>query len=115
MSVTTIQIKPVETYPVRIEISCPLAKGYFTGHAKVRTKAQFEELRQAVQDGEYEGRDADLLREMYERFDGFGDDDGWKDVLEGPASAYLSLAAVSAYFEHFAEARRGNSRQRRGR
>lgn len=115
MSVTTIQINAAKTYPVRIDIKSAVANGYFTGHAKVRSKSEFETLRQAVVDGEYDGRDAELLREMYERFEGFGDSDGFAELLEGPASAYLFPAAMAAYFEHFGEARRGNSKRQRGR
>lgn len=115
MSVSTIQITPVKTHPIRVDIKSPVATGYFTGHAKVRSKAEFETLRQAVADGEYEGRDEDALREIYERFDGFGDSDGFAEVLDGPASAYLYPAAIGAYFEHFGEARRGNSGKRRSR
>jgi hypothetical protein len=115
MSVSTIQITAVKTYPVRIDIQSPVATGYFTGQAKVRSKAEFEKLRVAVVDGEYEGRDEDALREIYDRFDGFGDGDGFDAVLTGPASAYLYPAAIAAYFEHFGEARRGNSKTRRSR
>ncbi len=115
MSVSTIQITPVKTHPIRVDIKSPVATGYFTGHAKVRSKAEFETLRQAVADGEYEGRDEEILREIYERFDGFGDGDGFTDLLDGPASAYLYPAALGAYFEHFGEARRGNSKRSRSR
>lgn len=115
MSVSTIQITDVKTHPIRVDIKSPVATGYFTGHAKVRSKAAFETLRQAVVDGEYEGRDEEALREIYERFDGFGDSDGFPELLDGPASAYLYPAAISAYFEHFGEARRGNSKRSRSR
>lgn len=115
MGVTTITISEAKTHPIRVDINTSVAKGYFTGHAKVMTKAQVEEMRDQVLDGEYEGRDEDLLRAMYDRFEGFGEGDGFKDVLEGPASAYLSAAASTAFFEQFGEARKGNSRKRRGR
>ena len=115
MSTNTIQITSVKTYPVRVDIKSPVATGYFTGQAKVRSKTEFEALRQAVVDGEYDGRDEDALREMYERFDGFGDSDGFAELLTGEASAYLYPAAINAYFEHFGEARRGNSGKRRSR
>lgn len=113
MSVNTIQITPVKTHPVRVDIKSPVATGYFTGHAKVRSKSEFETLRQAVSDGEYDGRDGELLREVFERFEGFGDSDGFAELLDGPASAYLYPAAIAAYFEHFGEARRGNSKRQR--
>lgn len=115
MSVSTIQFHAVKTYPIRIDIKSPVATGYFTGQAKVRSKADFETMRQAVVDGEYDGRDEELLRDMYERFDGFGDSDGFAELLTGEASAYLYPAATTAFFEHFGEARKGNSGKRRSR
>lgn len=115
MSVSTIQITPIKTHPIRVDIKSSVATGYFTGHAKVRSKAEFETLRQAIVDGEYEGRDEEALREIYDRFEGFGDSDGFAELLDGPASAYLYPAAITAYFEHFGEARRGNSAKRRSR
>lgn len=92
-----------------------MASGYFTGHATVCSKTQFDALRNAVLDGEYEGREEELLRQMYARFDGFGDSDGFAELLTGTASAYLYPAATAAYFEQFGEARRGNSGKRRSR
>lgn len=117
MSVSTLRIVEVKTNPLRIDIQTSVANGYFTGHAKVTTKAEFETLRKAVVDGEFEERDEDLLRLMFERFDGFGEGagDGFAEVLTGKASAYLFPAATAAYFEQFGEARRGNSAKRRSR
>ncbi len=115
MSVSTIQITAVKTYPIRVNIKSPVATGYFTGHAKVRSKTDFDALAQAVSGGEYEGRDEEALRELYDHFDGFGDSDGFAELLTGAASAYLYPAAIAAYFEHFGEARQGNSGKRRSR
>lgn len=115
MSVKTIAINDVKTHPLRVDINTSVAKGYFTGHAIVRPKAEVEDIRQAVMDGEYEDREEDLLRKMYESFDGFGDADGFEEILNGKASAYLTPSAISAYFEQFGEARKGNSKKRRSR
>jgi|GEM_PF-2333994 len=115
MAVSTIKITEVKTHPLRIDIQTSAASGYFTGHAKVLKKTEFEELRKAVIDGEYEDREEELLRYMYEKFDGFGDGDGFTEILSGTASAYLYPAATSAFFEQFGEARRGNSGKRRSR
>lgn len=106
---------PQSPLQFRVDINTSAAKGYFTGHAKVRSKPEFSALVDAVRDGEYENRDEDLLREMYERFDGFGDSDGFAELLTGKASAYLYPAATAAYFEQFGEARRENSAKRRSR
>lgn len=115
MSVTTIKIVEVKTHPIRVNVQTSAASGYFTGHAHVSTRAECEALRSAVIDGEYEDRDEELLRKMYDRFDGFGDADGFAEILNGTASAYLYPAATGAYFEQFGEARRGNSAKRRSR
>lgn len=115
MSVSTIKIVEVKTHPIRVDIKTSAASGYFTGHAKVIDKVAFEALRKAVLDGEYEDREEELLRLMYDRFDGFGDADGFAELLTGVASAYLYPAATSAYFEQFGEARKGNSDKRRSR
>lgn len=117
MSVSTLRIVEAKTHPIRIDIQTSVANGYFTGHAKVTSKAEFETLRRAVVDGEFEERDEELLRTMYDHFDGFGEGagDGFGEVLAGKASAYLFPAATAAYFEQFGEARRGNSGKRRSR
>ncbi len=115
MSVSTITITEAKTHPIRVDVQTSVAKGYFTGHAKILTKAAFAELVEEVKDGGYEGRDEELLRLMYERFEGFGDSDGFAELLTGHASAYLYPAAITAYFEQFGEARRGNSQRRRSR
>lgn len=115
MSVSTLKIGEALTHAIRIDIMTSAASGYFTGHANIMSKADFESLRKAVLDGEYEDRDEDLLRSMYARFDGFGDADGFAEILSGKASAYLFPAATSAFFEQFGEARKGNSVKRRSR
>lgn len=115
MSVKTLTINDVKTHPLKIDINTSVAKGYFTGHAIVRPKDEVEGIRQAVMDGEYEDREEELLRDMFESFDGFGEADGFEEILKGKASAYLTPAAISAYFEQFGEARKGNSKKRRSR
>ena len=115
MSVKTITINDVKTHPLRIDVNTSVAKGYFTGHAIVRPKAEVEEVRYQVVEGEYADREDELLRFMYESFDGFGDADAFNEILNGKASAYLTPAAIGAYFEQFGEARKGNSKKRRSR
>ncbi len=115
MSVSTINITEAKTHPIRVDIQTSAASGYFTGHAKVYSKAQFADLLKEMQDGGYEDREEELLRHLYDRFDGFGEGDGFAELLTGKASAYLYPAAISAYFEQFGEARRGNSAKRRSR
>lgn len=115
MSVSTIKITEAKTHPIRVDIQTSVASGYFTGHARVMSKVAFNALLEEVKDGGYEDREEELLRQLYDRFDGFGDTDGFAELLTGTASAYLYPAAISAYFEQFGEARRGNSGKRRSR
>lgn len=122
---STLKIVAKETTAIRIDIAIPPEKpeikGHFIGHARVRSKADNKALLEKFSHWEGEG-DADeaIVRELYDRFDGLGDDSGdlsgeaaFDAVLRGPLSAYLTPAVVSAYFEHFGEARLGNFGKRR--
>ena len=122
-----LTIKKVETTPIKIAIAIPpenpTIKGSFVGHAKVRSKAENKALLERFQDHEGEG-DADeaLVRELYDRFEGLGNESGalegdaaFNEVLRGPLSAYLTPAVVQAYYEQYGEARQGNSGRRRTR
>lgn len=124
---TTLKITAPETAPIRIAIAIPpenpTIKGHFIGRAKLRSKVANKELLERLQDFDGDG-DADeaLVRELYDGFDGLGDDSGeltgeaaFEAVLRGPLSAYLTPAVVQAYFEQYGEARRGNSGKRRSR
>lgn len=125
---TTLSIKRIDTLPLRIDIAIPpenpQIKGYFIGHAKVRGKAENKAVVDRALDGEQEREpDEALVRELFERFDGLGDENGneltgeaaFAAVLTGPLSSYLTPAVVQAYFEQYGEARVGNSKRRRGR
>ncbi len=124
---TTLKLAIVATAPIRIGISIPpenpTIKGHFIGHAKLRSKVENKELLEKFGDWEGEGdADAALVRELYEGFEGLGDDTGelkgeaaFTAVLTGPLSSYLTPAVVQAYFEQYGEARRGNSGKRRSR
>ncbi len=125
---TLIITKTVTTAPLKITIAIPpenpQIKGYFTGHAKVRSKVENKALLDKYQDWQGEGdSDESLVRELYEGFDGLGDDKGneitgeaaFDAVLKGPLSAYLTPAVVQAYYEQYGEARQGNFGRRRSR
>lgn len=125
---TLIATKTVTTTPLKITIAIPpenpTIKGYFTGHARVRSKADNKALLEKFADWAGEG-DADeaLVRELYDSFSGLGDDAGneltgeaaFDAVLRGPLSAYLTPAVVQAYYEQYGEARQGNFARRRSR
>ncbi|HMN33910.1 MAG TPA: hypothetical protein PKE36_00645 [Chiayiivirga sp.] len=76
----------------------------------------------ALSDSDEGDADAAMVRELYDSFEGLGDDSGdlngeaaFEAVLTGPLSAYLTPAVVGAYFEQYGDARLGNSRKRRSR
>ncbi len=124
---STFKIVTKATGPIRIDIAIPPEKpeikGHFIGHAKIRSKADNKALLEKYSDWDGEG-DADeaMVRELYDSFEGLGDDTGdlkgeaaFAAVLSGPLSAYLTPAVVGAYFEQYGDARMGNSRKRRSR
>lgn len=125
---TLIATKVVSTAPLKITIAIPpenpTIKGYFIGHAKLRSKAQNKDLLEKFQDYAGDGdNDEALVRELYDRFEGLGDEEGndltgeaaFDAVLRGPLSAYLTPAVVQAYYEQYGEARQGNFGKRRSR
>lgn len=122
---STFKIIAKATAPIRIEIATPCgAKGHFIGHARIRSKAENKALLDRFQNWDESDGDADesLIRELYQGFDGIGDENGeltgdaaFEAVLRGPLSAYLTPAVVAAYFEQYGDARVGNSGKRRWR
>ena len=124
----TLAVKAIQTAPLKITVAIPpenpQIKGYFTGHAIIRSKAENKELLDKFVD--YDGTgdaDEELLRAVYDKFTGLGNEAGeplegdaaWEAVINGPLSAYLMPAAIQAYYEQYGEARRGNSGKRRSR
>ena len=122
---STLKLVAKTTTPIRIDIAIPPEnpeiKGHFTGHARIRSKADNKALLEKYIDWDGDGdADAALVAEMYESFEGLGDDAGdlkgeaaFNAVVNGPLSAYLVPAVVGAYFEQYGEARQGNSKRRR--
>jgi hypothetical protein len=120
----TLMVKKVKTAPLKIQLLVPgVLNGYFTGHAKIRSKPDIKMLSDRIENGEFtENGDELLARELYEGFNGIPDidsgkelegEDAWDALLNGPISSYLSPAAVTAYFAQYGEARQGNSGRRR--
>lgn len=127
-----LKIKKVDLVPITIKIeidSNPPVKGSFIGYAKVRSKPEnkallerIEKLGTSAVNEEDKEADEQLIRELYTRFEGIGNDNGpcegeaaFAEVLTGELSSYLAPAAVGAYYDHYGEARLGNSGRRRSR
>lgn len=117
MGVKTITITEATTHPIKITVNTTVVKGYLTGHAIIRNEEDLNQLRDDLDNGAYADDEERLLRDLYERFDGFGEGDGFAQMLDpkSKAAPYLRSAAASAYFEQWTDARKGNSRTRRGR
>jgi hypothetical protein len=122
--VATFTTKKIDTAPLKITIAIPpenpKIKGYFTGHAILRSKVENKELFDRIDAGEVE--DEQLVRECYESFDGLGNAAGYcegeaafVEILTGPNSAYLTPAVIQAYYEQYGEARQKNFKRSRGR
>lgn len=102
------------TTPLRIEVSIPNGpKGYFIGHAKHKTEAQKNELveqRLSTEEG---------LREMFEGFDGLGNEakeplkgeEAWNEVLTGVWSSHFTQAAMTKWYLQFSDSTVKNSRR----
>lgn len=122
--VATFTTKKIDTAPLKISIAIPpenpKIKGYFTGHAILRSKVENKELFDRIDSGEIE--DDQLLHELYTGFDGLANAAGYcegeaafVEILTGPNSAYLTPAAIQAYYTQYGEARQGNFKRSRGR
>jgi hypothetical protein len=121
----TLVVKKVQTAPLKIMLNVNgVLNGYFTGHAKLRSKPEIKALSDRMDAEEFKDNDAEFMHELYEGFDGLPnsaagagveakDSDAWDEVLIGPLSSFLSTAAVQAYFAQYGEARKGNSERRR--
>lgn len=119
--------KKVDTAPIKISIAIPpenpQIKGSFTGHAKLRSKAENKALLERFTNYEGDGdADSEMVRELYASFEGLGNEAGplegeaaFTELLTGSLSAYLVPAVVQAYYEQYGEARQGNSKRSRGR
>lgn len=120
----TFTTKKIDTAPLKITVAIPpenpKIKGYFTGRAILRSKVENKELFDRIDAGDVE--DDQLLHELYEGFDGLANEAGYcegeaafVEILTGPNSAYLTPAAIQAYYTQYGEARQGNSKRLRGR
>lgn len=122
-------IKTAKTTPIKINIDLDTdagpIKGFFTGHASIRSKAELkafaERLAKLAEDGDSDA-DSTILHEMYEKFDGLENASGaltgeaaFSEILSGPLSVHLTRAATEAYWSHLAGAREGNARPARAR
>lgn len=123
-SAITLTIKKIETAPLKITVAIPpenpQIKGYFIGHAIIRTKDGNKQLGDRIDAGDFSDNDEALLRELYVGFDGLANaagactgDAAFKEILTGEASAYLIPAALQGYYDQYGLARQGNFARRR--
>lgn len=117
--------KKIDAAPLKIGIAIPpenpQIKGAFTAYAKVRSKAENKAMLERFSNYEGEGDgDEALVRELFDRFEGLGNENGplegdaaFAEVLSGSLSAYLVPAVIQAYYEQYGEARVGNSKRSR--
>ena len=125
----TLVIKTAALTPVRIELDLQTdagpIKGHFTGHARIRSKPELkafaDRLAKLAEDGT-EDADGIILREMYDRFEGLGNESGpltgdaaFEEVLNGKLSVHLTRLALDAYWAQLNGAREGNGRPQRAR
>ena len=123
-------LKKASTTAIEIGISLMTdagkVEGSFIGHARIRTKKDNKEMVERVlaqaESGEIDDADSVLVREIYERFEGLGNDagaitgeDAFTEVLEGQYSSALTVSAIRAYYEKIGESARGNSKPSRKR
>ena len=123
-------LKKVNTAAVTISLSIDTdagkIEGSFVGHARIRSKKEsmkmLDDALEAAAEGKIEDADAQLVTEIYERFDGLENESGklegqaaFAEVLEGQFSAYLIPACVRAYYQNIGESARGNSKRSRAR
>ncbi len=107
---TSFVLKKVETFPLVVEVDCPVGKGKVTVDCKIKPQDEFRELL---------GRglpNADVVRELANAVHGAPGPDG--EELQGDASlnfltdgelgSYLFTAFLNTYAEHYQDARRKN-------
>ena len=123
-------IKKANTIEVKINIDVDTdtgkLKGQFSGFARIISKPAYRELLQKLTEqqtrGEIEDADEALVRAIYERFEGLGNDDGaltgdaaFAEVLSGQYSQFLTTAVINEHTRTLQDASAGNFKTRRGR
>lgn len=116
MSNQTLVIREISTIPLKVEFDNDALKGFITADAVIMSKPQIKQLMDQVETGEIED-DEILVRKLYKDFHGLpmSGEEAWEFVLRGPYSNYILSTLVRRYFEHYGEARKGNSLGRRAR
>lgn len=125
----TLTIKIAKTTPIRIDLDLQTdagpIKGHFTGHARIRSKPELkafaDRLAKLADDG-VEDAESVILHEMYERFEGLGNEGGaltgeaaFDEILNGALSVHLTRLALDAYWLQLNGGREGNGRPQRAR
>lgn len=110
---TTFSYTPVETFPVKVEVDCPVGKGYVTFDCKVRTPDEVKELRnRGLSD---EGYVKELVTDVRGLPGGLSGQDAINWILNEKAGMWILPAFIDEYFGQFGEARRKNGQRLRAR
>lgn len=118
----SLRVKRITTAALTIAIAIPPEnpeiKGSFTAHAVIRSKPENTKFFDEVNDGKYD--DEQIIRALFTGFDGIENESGpctgeaaFEEVLRGDLSAWLTPAAIEAYYAQYGEARRKNSKRSR--
>ena len=106
---TTFKYTPVETFPLKVEVECPVGKGYFIFDCKVKTKEEAKELRnKGLTDEEYF---RELVTDVRGVPGGLTGEAAMTWILTEKVSMWALSAFIDAYFEQFGEARRKNGQK----
>jgi hypothetical protein len=123
-------IKKANTIEIKINLDVETdtgrLKGTFSGVARLISKPAYRELLLRLTDeqtrGEIEDADEALIRAIYVRFDGLGNETGpldgdaaFEEVLHGQFSQFLTTAVITEHTRHLQDASQGNFKTRRGR
>jgi len=109
----TFVFKPVDFFPLKVELECPVGKGFFTLDCKVKSKPEVVALQdQGLTDREY-------FDELVNAVHGCPDNREGAEAMtwfcEGPVSMWALAAFIATYFEQYGDARRRNGQKLRGR
>lgn len=123
-------IKKANTIEIKISLDVETdtgrLKGSFSGIARIISKPAYRELLTKLTEDQASGviEDADeaLIRAIYVRFDGLGNEAGaldgdaaFEEVLHGQFSQFLTTAVITEHTRHLQDASLGNFKTRRGR
>jgi hypothetical protein len=110
---TSFVFKTDDRVKIPVEIDCAVGSGKVIVHCRIKTQEEIDELRNRT------NKNADWFDEIAFEAHGFPDSSGEPlDAVEaldlfrkGKLAPYLMDAFISAFFEHYGEARRKNGQR----